>query len=495
MAQTHHLSQKAYDRLKAEHDELTTRGRVDIARKIEAARELGDLKENGDYHAAKDEQGKMEARIRQLAAMLENAEIVEGTDGDEVRPARSSSIRYEGDDDTERYSSGPIEERGDELEVISPGSPLGAGAARAQRSATWSTSRRPRRHAHGRGRRHPVTDVRPGAWPDAAHRARTPAHAAAAAGRPRRAARPGHDVRARLGGPPGAPTVLLLHGWTPPPTSTGSRLPPLAERYGVVAIDHRGHGRGIRTPEPRSAWPTAPTTPSPLLDVLGIERAIAGRLLDGRADRAARCGTATATASAGLVLCATSHRFRGLEPVRDMGPSVLPPAAIDRRPPASRRARLDPELRRWLAGELALTDRRRAMQAGLSLARFDSSAWISEVDVPHAVVVTTHDAAIAPARQRRLAAALPRASVHEAAIDHTGCVTRPARFVPALLDAIDAVTPSARPRPLSGVVGPHTVRRRSASTHNLSTLSSVEALGEVVVGDAGRVVLEHAEHE
>ena len=86
MTQTHHLSQKAYDRLKAEHDELTTVGRVDIARKIETARELGDLKENGDYHAAKDHQGHMEARIRQLASMLENAEIVDSTDGDLVEP-------------------------------------------------------------------------------------------------------------------------------------------------------------------------------------------------------------------------------------------------------------------------------------------------------------------------------------------------------------------------------------------------------------------------
>jgi transcription elongation factor GreA len=55
MGTTHHLSQAAYDRLKAEHDDLTTRGRVEIARKIEAARELGDLSENGDYHAAKEE--------------------------------------------------------------------------------------------------------------------------------------------------------------------------------------------------------------------------------------------------------------------------------------------------------------------------------------------------------------------------------------------------------------------------------------------------------
>jgi 3-oxoadipate enol-lactonase len=83
------------------------------------------------------------------------------------------------------------------------------------------------------------------------------------------------------------------------------------------------------------------------------------------------------------------------------------------------------------------------MQAGLSLDRFDSSAWIGEVDVPHAVVVTTRDAAVVPSRQRRLAAALPDPTVVEAAVDHAGCVTRPRHFVPALLDAVEAVTLSA----------------------------------------------------
>ena len=132
MAQTHHLSQTAYDRLKAEHDELTTVGRVDIARKIEAARELGDLKENGDYHAAKDQQGHMEARIRQLASMIENCEIVEGTEGTEVAPGSVVQLRYAGDDDIDTYFYGSVEERGVEHDIISPGSPLGqalAGAA------------------------------------------------------------------------------------------------------------------------------------------------------------------------------------------------------------------------------------------------------------------------------------------------------------------------------------------------------------------------------
>jgi transcription elongation factor GreA len=132
MAQTYPLSQAAYDRLKAEHDELTTVGRVEIARKIEAARELGDLKENGDYHAAKDHQGHMEARIRQLAVMLENAEIVEGVDGEVVEPGAVVELRYEGDDDTERYYFGSVEERGIEHDIISPRSPLGTALVGAK---------------------------------------------------------------------------------------------------------------------------------------------------------------------------------------------------------------------------------------------------------------------------------------------------------------------------------------------------------------------------
>lgn len=132
MAQTHHLSQKAYDRLKAEHDELTTVGRIDIARKIEAARELGDLKENGDYHAAKDFQGHMEARIRQLAGMIENCVIVESTDGESVEPGSIVELRYEGDDDADAYFYGSVEERGVEHDIISPRSPLGTALAGAK---------------------------------------------------------------------------------------------------------------------------------------------------------------------------------------------------------------------------------------------------------------------------------------------------------------------------------------------------------------------------
>ena len=125
MAQTVELTQATYDRLKVEHEHLTTVWRIDIAKRIEAARELGDLKENGDYHAAKEEQGKMEGRIRQLEALIKNAEIVESTGGGTVGPGSVVSIRYDGDDEIEKYLVGSIEERHDELEVISPQSPLG----------------------------------------------------------------------------------------------------------------------------------------------------------------------------------------------------------------------------------------------------------------------------------------------------------------------------------------------------------------------------------
>lgn len=125
VAETQHLTQETFDRLSAELENLTTHGRTDIARKIQAARELGDLSENGDYHAAKEEQGKMEGRIRHLTALLEAAEIVEGGETDSVRAGSTVAICYEGDDEPERYLIGSIEERRDDIEVMSPGSPLG----------------------------------------------------------------------------------------------------------------------------------------------------------------------------------------------------------------------------------------------------------------------------------------------------------------------------------------------------------------------------------
>ena len=128
-----HLTRAAYDRLVAELEHLTTHGRVEIAAAIEAARALGDLSENGDYHAAKDAQGKMESRVRHLQRLLKNATVVDadGLEDTSVRPGTVVTLRYEGDDedDVSEYFFGSIEERQGGLTVVSPGSPLGQALA------------------------------------------------------------------------------------------------------------------------------------------------------------------------------------------------------------------------------------------------------------------------------------------------------------------------------------------------------------------------------
>ena len=122
-----HLSRQAHDRLREELEDLTTRGRVEIARAIESARMLGDLSENGDYHAAKDAQGKMESRIRHLERILAAATIVEddADTGGTVVALVAEGHHRPGDDGVERFLLGSIEERVDDVHIMTPGSPLG----------------------------------------------------------------------------------------------------------------------------------------------------------------------------------------------------------------------------------------------------------------------------------------------------------------------------------------------------------------------------------
>src|ERR1700731_3362161 len=96
------LTREAFDRLQAELEDKRTRGRVEIARAIEAARALGDLSENGDYHAAKDTQGKMESRIRRLQHTLGKAVVVDDEavgSSETVATGAVVAIRYEGDEE------------------------------------------------------------------------------------------------------------------------------------------------------------------------------------------------------------------------------------------------------------------------------------------------------------------------------------------------------------------------------------------------------------
>jgi transcription elongation factor GreA len=127
------LTQEAYDKLRVELEHLSGPGRADVTAKIAAARDEGDLKENGGYHAAREEQGKQEARIRQLTDMLRRAEVGDApTNTDEVAPGTQVTIAFDGDEsDTDTFVLGSRELLGlddsvDATNVYSPQSPLGA---------------------------------------------------------------------------------------------------------------------------------------------------------------------------------------------------------------------------------------------------------------------------------------------------------------------------------------------------------------------------------
>ncbi|CAL9468208.1 Transcription elongation factor GreA [Streptomyces sp. enrichment culture] len=123
------LTQEAYDKLKEELEYLSGPARTEIAAKIAAAREEGDLRENGGYHAAKEEQGKQELRVRQLTQLLENAKVGEAPAAEGVvAPGMVVTIAFDGDeDDTLTFLLASREYASDDIETYSPQSPLGTG--------------------------------------------------------------------------------------------------------------------------------------------------------------------------------------------------------------------------------------------------------------------------------------------------------------------------------------------------------------------------------
>jgi transcription elongation factor GreA len=123
------LTQAKYDELRAELEHLKGPGRQEVVDKVSAARDEGDLKENGGYHAAREELGKIDGRIVQLEDMLRRAEVGEVADDGVVEPGMVVTYRFAGDTDTETFLLGAREMKsddGDDIEVYSPQSPLGA---------------------------------------------------------------------------------------------------------------------------------------------------------------------------------------------------------------------------------------------------------------------------------------------------------------------------------------------------------------------------------
>lgn len=249
-------------------------------------------------------------------------------------------------------------------------------------------------------------------------------------------------------GPPGAPTLLLLHGWTA--SADLNWFPsyqPLSRRYHVVAIDHRGHGRGIRSRRPFSLASCADDAAA-LIRALRLGQVIAvGYSMGGPV--AQLLWRRHPELVSGLVLCATSRTFasRAQEKLQFAGLAGLALGARAVPAPVKRVAATrvlggrsaNPSLEGWLTHELQRSDWGSVLEAGAALGRFDSRAWIGDVDVPTAVVLTVRDGLVAPKRQLALARAVPGATVHPVQGDHTVCVTAPGRFIPGLLDACGSV--------------------------------------------------------
>jgi pimeloyl-ACP methyl ester carboxylesterase len=245
-------------------------------------------------------------------------------------------------------------------------------------------------------------------------------------------------------GPEGAPAVVLLHGWTA--TAALNWFPsfgPLATGFRVIAIDHRGHGRGLRGRGSFSLEDCADDVTA-LLDVLGVERSIVvGYSMGGTIAQllSKRCPT-TVT---GLVLCATATTFLGT-PREALLAGVAATAGVLAAMPMSRplgRAAVTAlrgwgSIRRsswWGLDEIARHDWPQIVEAGREICRFDSHKWLPRTSVPTSVIAVRDDQVVPYRRQLALAGAIPGATLRSIDGGHSACTSVPERFVSALVDA------------------------------------------------------------
>ena len=248
-------------------------------------------------------------------------------------------------------------------------------------------------------------------------------------------------------GPRRAPTLVLLHGLA----ATGrlnwaTSAPALARRFRVVVVDHRGHGHGIRTQ--RFQLADCADDVAALADVLGIGSFVpVGYSMGGPI--AKLCWNRHRDRVRGLVLCATARNF--LTPqVQGVVSAVLPGLVFGARlvPSFFRTRIIDGMLRdippgpqrEFARAELLATDAASVFQAARDSIRFSSHDWCRDIDVPTAVVVTTRDTMVLPARQYKLARAIGGAKVFEVDGDHLACVRTSGTFVDALMQACEHVT-------------------------------------------------------
>ena len=247
-------------------------------------------------------------------------------------------------------------------------------------------------------------------------------------------------------GLPGAGALVLIHGVTfTAELNWGQAFAPLSRHFRVVAIDLRGHGDGIGA-GPRFRLEDCADDIAALAGALGIGQLTAvGYSMGGMV--AQLLYRRHPSLLSGLVLCATARSVLG-SPAEKLIALALPAAAVAIRwnpflQPMS--AELlgtalmgpvdDPAAARQARAQLRRTSLTTAISAVQAASEFTSHSWISQVEVPTAVVVTARDRIVPVSRQLRLARAIPGASVHEVDADHAACLTRPRLFNQVLLQA------------------------------------------------------------
>ena len=260
-------------------------------------------------------------------------------------------------------------------------------------------------------------------------------------------------------GPRGAGTLVLIHGVAvTAELNWGKVLRPLGRHFRVVAADLRGHGDGFGT-GCRFRLEDCADDVAALAQALGIRRfAAVGYSMGGMvAQLLYRRHPSLLT---GLVLCSTAGNVRE-SPMERLTALTLPAAAAAVRwNPVLQLMSAevlgmtllghvdDPATAVWARAQLSRTSLAAAVSAVQAVCEFSSDGWISEVDVPAAVVVTARDRIVPASRQLRLARAIPGASVHQVEADHGVCINAPQLFAPALLEACWSVAPGRRrPRP------------------------------------------------
>ena len=246
-------------------------------------------------------------------------------------------------------------------------------------------------------------------------------------------------------GPPGAETLMLIHGVAcTAELNWGKVFAPLAAQFRVVAADLRGHGDGIRAGS-RFRLEDCADDVAALAAVLGTGKFTAvGYSMGGIV--AQLVYRRHASLLSGLVLCSTAGNVGS--PAQKLAAVALPAAAAGLRwNPVLQLVSAevlgsallgpidDPATASWARAQLRRTTLVSAVSAIQAVCQFSSDAWISQVDVPTAVVVTTRDRVVSADRQLGLARAIPGASVHEVDADHAVCITAPQVFAQTLLKA------------------------------------------------------------